>query len=165
MRVVGPHRRRPIVAELSKRLAAESVRPDPTLGGLDPTLGRPDPTLGVLKMRIDALGYPLPIADKMQKLEAVVPPAEWKPAVEGVYPIMADRLPGLLAAFLHIKARSGHPAEVQLYSGMTVEALVTRMLTKRPLSFLEEGDVYMCVARPVAGPAGRAGGWYRALRS
>ena len=151
MRVVGPHRRRPIVAELSKRLAAESVRPDPTLG--------------VLKMRIDALGYPLPIADKMQKLEAVVPPAEWKPAVEGVYPIMADRLPGLLAAFLHIKARSGHPAEVQLYSGMTVEALVTRMLTKRPLSFLEEGDVYMCVARPVAGPAGRAGGWYRALRS
>ena len=99
--------------------------------------------LEALKTRIASMGYPLPIADKMQKLESVVPPAEWKSAAEGVYAIMCGHLPQLLAQFLRIKTQFGHPTEKELYQGMSVEDLVTRMLTKRPLCFFEESDVFM----------------------
>ena len=99
--------------------------------------------LTTLKGRIAAMGYPIPIPDKMQKLESVVPAAEWKSAAEGVYPIMHERLPDLLATFLQLKSAFGQPAERVLYKGMKVEDFVTRMLTKRPLCFFEGSDVFL----------------------
>jgi hypothetical protein len=48
-----------------------------------------------------------------------------------------------MARFLDVKREFGTPQEKKLYQDMSVPALVSRLLSCRPLVFLNSSDVYM----------------------
>ncbi|KAL1520189.1 hypothetical protein AB1Y20_023659 [Prymnesium parvum] len=96
-----------------------------------------------LAAAIAALPYRFPVKGKVEHLARVVRADEWERAMRGVYPLMHTHVPPLLSRFLEVKARLGSAVERAYYRGMTVEQLVTRLLTKRPLCFFEKKDVYL----------------------
>lgn len=93
-------------------------------------------------MAMSELPYGFPVKRKLQQLAAVVSSHEWRQAKCGVHPIMHERVPALLNSFLRAKQALGSAVERALYEDMSVEDLVTRLLTKRPLSFYTRDDVY-----------------------
>jgi uncharacterized protein DUF4804 len=61
----------------------------------------------------------------------------------GVRPLVpADLLP-LLEEFLELKRELGSPAEREVYAQLDVAGLITRLLHKRPLAFLNPQDSYL----------------------
>lgn len=95
-----------------------------------------------LRVAMSELPYGFPVKRKLQQLAAVVSSHEWRQAKCGVHPIMHERVPALLNSFLRAKQALGSAVERALYEDMSVEDLVTRLLTKRPLSFYTRDDVY-----------------------
>ena len=63
--------------------------------------------------------------------------------IEGVRPILDARVRELLETFLRIKAASGSPIEQRVYTGMGADGLLDRLLTKRPLAFVEGRDCFL----------------------
>jgi len=60
-----------------------------------------------------------------------------------VYPITHDAVHQLIRDFLAYKTQSGSAIEKKLYENMSEEAFVTRLLTNRPLMFLNPNDTYL----------------------
>ena len=63
--------------------------------------------------------------------------------IEGVRPVADTRVLSLLESFLQIKRASGSAIEQDVYAEMSVDGLLDRMLTKRPLAFVEGNDSYL----------------------
>ena len=68
--------------------------------------------------------------------------AEWVEHINGVTPIVAEPLLKLVDKVLAIKCEFGSDVEKSLYVGMTRDDLITRTLTKRPLTFWLESDAW-----------------------
>ena len=69
--------------------------------------------------------------------------SEWEGFVGGVRPLLHSRVHQMLERFLYIKRRQGSHIERDLYGRMGVADLLTRLLTKRPLAFLNAEDSYL----------------------
>lgn len=89
------------------------------------------------------VSYNFPIKEKLERFDEFMNEEEYAQAKGDVYPIMHERVPDLLAEFLRIKLRFGSCVEQTTYANMKVDDLVTRLLTKRPLSFYGEMDHYL----------------------
>jgi len=61
----------------------------------------------------------------------------------GVYPIAHHKVLTLMERFLDHKRAVGSEREKEVYDGMTVPQLATRLLTKRPLALLGTYDAYL----------------------
>lgn len=53
------------------------------------------------------------------------------------------RVVNLMLEFLELKREYGTPKEKELYKDMTLEAFVTRLLTNRPIIFINRSDMHM----------------------
>ena len=61
----------------------------------------------------------------------------------GVRPILPTALLPLLSEFLELKRALGSPVEQRVYVDLDARGLITRLLTKRPLAFLNPQDTYL----------------------
>lgn len=61
----------------------------------------------------------------------------------GVRPILHARVAALLDAYLAIKRQLGTPIEREVYADLDRTGLVTRLLQRRPLAFLNASDSYL----------------------
>jgi len=73
--------------------------------------------------------------------------------------IVPEKARALYETFLAVKRRSGSKVERRLYATLDVEGLVTRLVAKRPLSFVGADDRYK-----LRGGREGAGGWERVGR-
>jgi len=74
------------------------------------------------------------LADRAQEVEA---------HAAGVRPILPASLLPLLDEFLELKRAQGSPAEQDVYADLDSPGLISRLLTKRPLAFLNPQDTYL----------------------
>ncbi len=61
----------------------------------------------------------------------------------GARPILHGKVAGLIRDFLHLKREQGSPIERALYAGMHEVDFVSRLLSRRPLAFLNATDSYL----------------------
>lgn len=73
--------------------------------------------------------------------------AEWEEHASGVRPIVHHRLLQLLEDFLKIKVSNGSALERSFYAEMTPSQLLTRLLQRRPLAFLNPDDEWVLRSR------------------
>lgn len=59
------------------------------------------------------------------------------------YPIMHEQVKKLIQAFLNYKKNHGSNIEKQFYQTMTVHDFIDRLLTKRPLMFMQNNDAFL----------------------
>lgn len=96
------------------------------------------PLLTALMSRSARFSVPFPVQTvRCQYLlqRGVTSPQQLSAFAESAYPLLHESAVRLYASFLRHKARHGTPPERELYRGMTVTALVHRLLTKRAVSF------------------------------
>lgn len=90
--------------------------------------------------RSRALPYDLPTeANRIERF----PADEVEEHAAGVRPIVPASLLPLLEAFLELKRELGSPTEREVYAGLDARGLITRLLHKRPLAFLNPQDSYL----------------------
>ncbi|XP_053951684.1 uncharacterized protein LOC128859040 isoform X2 [Anastrepha ludens] len=65
--------------------------------------------------------------------------------IASAYPVIHERVLGLYLAFLEHKCKYGSNIERALYDGMTLKALVQRLLEKRCVSFVGPLDHYLLI--------------------
>ena len=104
-------------------------------------------SLATLLQRANALTYQLPVANSLHHLQrASEEPAlalEVEEFANGTAPIMDGAVSQLLSDFLEVKCKSGSAQEQKFYAGMIPAQLVTRLLSKRPLAFLNDYDSFL----------------------
>lgn len=98
-----------------------------------------------LLTRFHALPYPAPTWSN--NLDVVAKDKETQDQVAqlaaGTRPILLERAKLLLQKFIDLKKETGSPIEKELYDAMTVDDFVTRLLTKRPLMFMDSNDLFL----------------------
>jgi hypothetical protein len=92
---------------------------------------------------LSSLGYGSRFPTQANRLSAVAKPEETNQNAIGVHPFVDARIHRLMGSFLATKRTCGSECEKKLYSGMTVEQFVTRLLCQRPLSFVQEIDWWL----------------------
>ena len=70
-------------------------------------------------------------------------PQEIERMAHGVYPILDERVLGLIEDFLAYKRGAGSDVEKQLYQDMTVDKFIERCLTKRMVAFAGSQDSFI----------------------
>lgn len=103
------------------------------------------PLLAELMSRSARFPVPFPVqavrcCQLLQRRAA--PPQQLSAFIESARPLLHESVVRLYAGFLRHKARHGTASERELYRGMTVTALVHRLLTKRAVSFYGPGDAF-----------------------
>ena len=92
--------------------------------------------------RSRALPYEIPTrANRLSELRARAREVEEHAA--GVRPVLHGEVVPLIRAFLEIKRELGSPAEQAVYAGLDEVGFVSRLLSKRPLAFLNAFDRYL----------------------
>ena len=99
-----------------------------------------------LVQRVNALNYSQPIlssAVEALKSADANEILEWEDKASKVAPMVHWRVPALIDDFLALKLEHGTDLEKNLYTGMTREQFVTRLLSCRPLCFFLQEDSYL----------------------
>lgn len=88
-----------------------------------------------------------PYPTQANLIKNLAPSPETKRQIEDMAkstsPILDQSAISLITHFLEVKKSSGSHVEKKLYSDMTVDAFIDRMLKKRPLAFLNRDDSYL----------------------
>ncbi|KOO30193.1 hypothetical protein Ctob_015132, partial [Chrysochromulina tobinii] len=71
---------------------------------------------------------------------------EWEDKASKVAPMVHWRVPAMIDDFLALKLEHGTEQEKNLYTGMTRERFMTRLLSCRPLCFFSQEDSYLLKA-------------------
>ena len=101
---------------------------------------------------VEKVGYGFPLSSNLLKTN--VDEGEAERLAKETYPVAPIEAWGLMEKFLEIKASSGSDVEKALYKDKDVPWLMTRLMTKRPMVFMNANDSW--VLRD--GTSG-AGGW------
>ena len=106
-------------------------------------------TYDSLVQRVNALNYRQPMrssAFEALKNADANEIREWEDKASKVAPMVHWRVPAMIDDFLALKLEHGTEQEKNLYTGMTRERFMTRLLSCRPLCFFSQEDSYLLKA-------------------
>mmetsp|Transcript_160961 Transcript_160961/g.296786 ORF Transcript_160961/g.296786 Transcript_160961/m.296786 type:complete len:737 (-) Transcript_160961:19-2229(-) len=97
----------------------------------------------LLVKRSDSVSYRFPTKDNRLKKVFKDSPEEGAKHAESTWPIVHEDALKLIEFFLAYKKENGSAIEKAVYADLDTGKFITRLLTKRPLMFMQEEDEYM----------------------